>query len=153
MRFFERITLESLEDPTPNVGSAWINPNSDRLNILDNSWVWSVRIENISLLLNEIVETFNFEEPNNWELENKWKHKNQIPSIAGKQQAQIPIIEYENYLELSDTASVRYKWRYSPDGDIYSKVEKQPTLFELQPIVLDDSSIRMNSIIFQMMQL
>lgn len=80
---------------------------------------------------------------NDWAEENKWVHKNQITNLSESRQAVQPIIEYKNYIELSEFSRFEFEWAYRATAtDEYKIVEEEPNLFEIQPVIIpDDDSV------------
>lgn len=102
--------------------------------------------KNISKLLQFLDFSKSLE--NDWTNTNQWVHRNQVESFSEAVQAKIPIIEYDNTIELSDTASVEYEWRYSPSQNApYRKTSRQPKLTEIHPIEGIDVSYDSNTVI------
>jgi hypothetical protein len=104
------------------------------------SGTWVNKILNFSKLYGTIND-IEYDTENDWSISNKWVHKNQLNSLSQARQADIPIIEYQTYLELSEFSTFSYKWQYS--GNIeqeYVDVTNDPNLFELKPVEVDSSA-------------
>ena len=145
-RFFQQppsIPFKIYENVDIN-SSAWGNVEivNDQLRV--NSVTFTHNISLLQQLVNvsEVVE-------NPWSESNRWVHKNQIGSFSGTVQASIPIIEFDNTIELSNSASVEYQWRYSPTprhpDTSYRKVDTSPNLLDLQPIEGDEITFISNT--------
>jgi hypothetical protein len=76
-----------------------------------------------------------------WISQNKWVHKADITNFSIAKQAQIPIIEFEPNLELSEWTKTSYTWQYrSSIQTQFAATAIQPTRFELEPLNLYTST-------------
>lgn len=68
---------------------------------------------------------------NDWQIENKWIHKLDLPAgaIAKSTRAAIPILEYLPNLELNEWSYTAHKWMYRADviRDEFAEVASEPT--------------------------
>lgn len=75
--------------------------------------------------------TNNVAELNDWQVENKWIHKLDLPAgaIAKSTRASLPILEYLPNLEMNEWSYTAHKWMYreSPTRDEFAAVEFEPT--------------------------
>lgn len=55
---------------------------------------------------------------NQWQIENKWVHKNHVDNFTVAKQAQIPIIEYLDGVELNGWSKVVHSWKYRRDNSV-----------------------------------
>ena len=134
---YEKVTLTSLSQ-TGGV----IQYN----NIDDTMLINGVAVTNNASLLLENLDLRESIE-SDWTSTNRWVHKNQVETFSNTVQARIPIIEYDNDVQLSQTASVEYEWRYSSaPGNSYLKVESEPTLLEINPPRGEDISYESSTV-------
>lgn len=76
-----------------------------------------------------------------WINQNKWVHKADITNFSIAKQAQIPIIEYEPNLELSEWTRMTYSWQYRSSVQAqFATTPIVPTRLELEPLSLYTSS-------------
>lgn len=138
------LRLSTIDDLTvipsnPQTGEAVYSTTNDTISVYDGS-SFVIKMYDASTL----IDTLNSEREyitNDWTEENAWIHKNQIKSFAGFSQATMPIIEYNNDIELSKTARVEHEWRYSRGPETsYRRVDDTPNLFELRPIELQNGT-------------
>lgn len=72
-----------------------------------------------------------------WITQNKWVHKADITNFSIAKQAQIPIIEFEPNLELSEWTNTTYTWEYrSSIQNQFAATTITPTRLELEPLNL-----------------
>ena len=72
---------------------------------------------------------------NEWIDQNKWLHKSVVPNFSIAKQAQLPIIEYDPFIELNEWTFTTYDWYYRKNGLIeFTKTTEKPSLFELVEI-------------------
>lgn len=68
---------------------------------------------------------------NDWQIENKWIHKLDLPAgaIAKSTRATIPIIEYLSNLEMNEWTYTPHTWMYREDSvqGVFKKVDVEPT--------------------------
>lgn len=70
-----------------------------------------------------------------WISENKWVHKADITNFSIAKQAQIPIIEFEPNLELSEWTQTSYKWWYRSNAQTeFAPTSVIPNRLELEPL-------------------
>lgn len=144
VRNFNEEELKSTIAPQfPNINKLWIDTISDILKQW-NGIEWINLIQNYSLI-NKITknrEHIDFNKTiNDWSVNNKWIHKDQITEYSNVTRAQLPIIEYSPYVELSNSSYAKKTWKYRTNNQqsfIDSNIP--PTLFELQKISIDDST-------------
>lgn len=74
---------------------------------------------------------------NQWITQNKWVHKADVVNFSIAKQAQLPIIEYEPNLELSEWTYTTYSWQYrSSIQNQFAATSITPTRLELEPLNL-----------------
>lgn len=108
-----------------------------------NGVIWNTVLKNASLLTGiTVYKNFNVcKQLDDWSLSNYWVHKDQIKDMTDKTRAQIPIIEFDDCLEMSDTSLATHEWDYRVnDNSSYVQTDIQPTLFELHDISLVDGN-------------
>lgn len=72
---------------------------------------------------------------NQWISQNKWVHKADVPNFSIAKQAQVPIIEFEPNLELSEWIHTTYSWKYRANTQlVFASTPIQPTRIELEPL-------------------
>lgn len=70
-----------------------------------------------------------------WISQNKWVHKADITNFSIAKQAQLPIIEFEPNLELSEWVRTTYSWHYrSSIQNTFAPITVEPNRFELEPL-------------------
>lgn len=140
-RILERSTLSDLTTigTVPYLGQPFWDISNDQLRVYDGTQ-FVTQVDNFSALANT-VQTEKETVENDWSTQNTWIHKNQLSTFAGYSRATLPIIEYDNDIELSNTSVSSYQWRYSrQSGSAYSKVDTEPTLFEIHPIIVESGN-------------
>jgi hypothetical protein len=76
-----------------------------------------------------------------WISENKWVHKADITNFSIAKQAQLPILEFEPNLELSEWTRTTYAWQYrSSIQNQFATTTLTPTRLELEPLNLYTST-------------
>lgn len=126
----------------PVMFQLWVNPTDDTLNQW-NGFAWTTVVHNISLLVNAAHQRYKLSltQDDPWSQSNKWIHKNELTSFSGKSRAQLPIIEFDPFLELSSTSLMTYQWKYrSLSTNLYSDTTAQPLLFEIADLRIKDSA-------------
>lgn len=118
---------------SPKNNQLWFEPSTDILSQYNGS-TWNRVVAGISklnsLISNRVVTDYTND--NDWSNDNEWVHRSQIREFTGMIRAQMPIIEYFPYLELSETSFSEKVWRYRKDSTTpYITVDKSPTMFEL----------------------
>lgn len=121
-----------------NVNQLKYDDGLDQLQIYDGS-TWNTVLYGVSKLIS-VTNSLNFEnrvQNDEWSLHNHWVHRDQIKDITDRTRAQIPIIEFEPFLEMADTSYTSHQWDYiADDTENYALSEATPTLFELHDISL-----------------
>lgn len=68
---------------------------------------------------------------NDWQIENKWIHKLDLPAgaIAKSKRASLPILEYLPNLEMNEWSYTAHNWMYreSPTRDEFAAIDREPT--------------------------
>lgn len=68
---------------------------------------------------------------NDWQIENKWIHKLDLPAgaIAKSKRASLPILEYLPNLELNEWSYTAHQWMYRevPTRDEFAAIDREPT--------------------------
>jgi len=123
-------TTDTLKQFDPSLGTYTV----------DTSWVI---VQNVFSIVVEKTEGEHFfdlslgcEYPRNqWVDQNKWTHKSLVPNFAIAKQAEIPIIEFEPFLELNDWACTTHKWAYRASKfDEFVEITDEPNLLELTEV-------------------
>lgn len=129
---FEDIS-ESIAPSAPTLNQLWYNTNTDTLNQWNGS-TWNpvyIGISKLNELVNKRIVT-NYSNENDWSEDNEWVHRSQINEFTGMIRAQMPIIEYFPYLDMSETSFSEKIWRYRKDNTTsYVEVDEQPKMIEL----------------------
>ncbi len=149
-----------------DVNPLWYNPTIDTLyqwgdlnqtDILhpDYTPTWNVIINNFSLILNITTGILTFDaiknsgikhQPTDWNIENHWIHKSNLTSMVGMKRAQVPILEYNASIELSEWSTTNFIWKYRKlSGQQFELIEESPTRLELEPIKNFKATILNNS--------
>ena len=69
---------------------------------------------------------------NQWVDQNFWTHKSVIPNFSIAKQAEIPIIEFQPFIELNEWTCKIHQWAYRPNKFTpFELVDNNPSLFEL----------------------
>jgi hypothetical protein len=124
----------------PVLYQLWSNSTDDTLQQFDGVQ-WNVVVSNISLIVNATHQRYKLSltQTDPWSLANNWIHKNELQSFSGKSRAQLPIIEFDPFLELSTTSLATYEWKYRVvTNNLYADSTTQPTLFEISNIKVSD---------------
>jgi hypothetical protein len=112
---------------------------------------WNVVVQNFSAILVLTTAQENWDQtvgcdpqvPNQWTLNNNWKHKTAIESFASVKRAQLPIFEYDSNLELNSWTQITRFWKYRQTAnDAFGFVANSsddttfasPSRFELEPV-------------------
>lgn len=136
-RVIRPFSFESISDSTPplspSLNQMWYNTATDTLSQWNGS-TWNlvyIGISNLAKLVNDRIVT-NFSNENDWSDDNEWVHTSQITEFTGMIRAQMPIIEYFPYLDMSETSFSEKVWRYRKD-DTLSYVDSSvgPKMIEL----------------------
>jgi hypothetical protein len=131
--------LISATAPTnPVLYQYWSNSTNDTLNQW-NGTAWITVAVNYSLLVNATHQRYKLSltQTDPWSTSNKWINKNQVTSYSSLVRAQLPIIEFDPFLELSSTSSSTYEWQYRKNTTaLYSSTTASPNLFEISNIRL-----------------
>lgn len=111
-------------------------PDPDECLTLDMVWVPVIR--GITLLINALESRYisNFyPEDNQWSSSNYWRHRSVVNTlgIANAKQAQLPILEFNDGLELASWRRINHKWSYRASvDDAFRPTTMKPNLLELQ---------------------
>lgn len=109
------------------------NPLSDSL-LQWNGTEWKQVYKGVSLLEKSIEarSVSDYSNDNDWSDTNHWVHRSQITEYSGMVRAQIPIIEYFPFLEMSNTSYSEKIWRYRKlDNTAYVDSTIAPRMIEL----------------------
>jgi hypothetical protein len=68
---------------------------------------------------------------NQWIVANKWQHRTTVTNFSTAKQAKIPIIEYDDNLELNEWTTAEHEWKYRASPANLFAVHTKPTLIEL----------------------
>lgn len=67
-----------------------------------------------------------------WSQQNKWYHQNDVPNITLAKRAEMPILEYNPFLELNQWSYTKHTWAYRGSYlDKWTKVNDEPSLYEM----------------------
>lgn len=128
---YEKRTSENYktEPGTPLDGDFWLDGSFAKVYLNGD---WKIIAENYDILEKSISDRRIEYVENDWIKSNSWIHKSQLSSVSGKIRAQIPIIEFDDRLILSEFVRYDYSWEYrKTQDDSFVPQEKQPSLFEL----------------------
>lgn len=79
----------------------------------------------------------NTRQSDDWSKDNRWVHKSQVTTFNNMVRAQLPIIEFDPYLELAEYSYAVKDWSYRKDSTSdYISTTIQPNMFELHDIRL-----------------
>lgn len=119
--------------PSPSLNDMWLNPTTDML----YQWVGSewtpvyARLSKLVALVKDRIVT-DYSNVNDWSTDNEWVHASQITEFTGMIRAQMPIIEYFPYLDISETSYSEKVWRYRKDASVsYTDSLIAPKMIEL----------------------
>jgi hypothetical protein len=147
IRFFDRTALtykivrrslfnsliQVLAPVNPVAGQFWVDDTTDTLKRWDGSH-WVVLQDRVSYLYKQLNNRYAVDliQKDSWSAQNHWVHRNEIANYTGKVRAQLPIVEFAPYLELSETSFASKQWKYRKDSlSSYEETDATPTLFEL----------------------
>lgn len=69
---------------------------------------------------------------NDWQRDNKWVHKDDIPNTSFAKRATFPILEYFNTLQMNEWSQTEYKWLYRSNPDVaWTPSDQPPTAIEI----------------------
>lgn len=131
-----------LSNGAPVLNSVWYNTTNDTLNAY-NGTNWVLISGNFSTIVAKAANNDTFDIPggcptpttNEWTEANFWRHKTQVRSYVGSRNAQIPIIEYSDSVELNEWVETTHVWKYrSVGGSTFVSSSVSPSSLELQPI-------------------
>ena len=72
---------------------------------------------------------------NQWIDTNHWQHRTTVTNFATATQAELPIIEYDDNLELNEWTLTDQVWKYrGQTSTAFAMTDAQPSLIELQPL-------------------
>lgn len=135
-RIFKDFSLASIsqQPQTPENYDLWYDASTDRLYQFIGAW--SLKYVGINKLLKLVNErtVSNYSNVNDWSSDNHWVHRSTVREFTGMMRAQMPIIEYFPFIELSETSYSSKVWRYRrEEGFTYTTVdtEIEPKMFEL----------------------
>jgi hypothetical protein len=121
-----------VQPSAPTIFQLWYSSTSDKL-FQWNGTAWNVVINTFSLLLKESNQRYitNHLQTNPWSKNNAWKHKSIIQSYKNMVGAQMPIIEFDSYLSLSNISYYTYDWKYRANAQSAYADSSPPILFEI----------------------
>ena len=80
-------------------------------------------------------KTVNIPTLNQWISTNQWVHRTAVTNFSTAKQAAIPIIEYDDNMELNEWTCTNHVWKYrSVDAKSFTATPAKPTLVELKPL-------------------
>lgn len=138
-KIFNDFGLKDLENPpvSPDIDDYWYDITDDSLKQFDGT-AWVIKYVGLKLLtsLVEGRKVTDYSNNNDWSYDNEWVHKTTIKEFTGMIRAQLPIIEYFPFIELSETSYSTKSWRYRRNNGVsYVDVNDiEPKLFELLDI-------------------
>lgn len=120
---------------TPAVeGAVKIDAGTDIVQVY-TSGDWVVVFEHFSYYYDGAAARKIIVPENDWTLSNSWVHRTQISTVSGKIRAQLPIIEFDNTLILSDMSLATHDWSYrNIESNSFASVDIEPSVFELSVI-------------------
>jgi len=146
--------LDRISNPTPppfGVGvheELWYDTLNNILYQFSSVDDWVVVWNNFSLILDRVDGTtfWDFNEDcdtrprvdalEQWTVENKWLHKNDVINFTNSQRAAQPIIEYDWDLELNEWTYTSYNWAYRAEADKeFEANTSTPPRIELEPLI------------------
>lgn len=134
VRPFSLELITSVSAPSnPTQYDLWYRNTTDVLSQWTGS-EWKAVYRGVSLLVNTINNraVSSYTNENDWSSTNNWVHRSQITEYAGMIRAQMPIIEYFPFLELSTTSYSEKIWRYRKTAGIsYVDSSVHPKMIEL----------------------
>lgn len=138
IRPFSFASISSAIAPvSPTLNQMWYNTATDALSQWNGS-TWNIvyiGLSNLSKLVNNRIVT-NYSNENDWSNDNEWIHKSQITEFTGMIRAQMPIIEYFPYLDMSETSFSEKIWRYRKDSSLsYVDSDIGPKMIELMNFI------------------
>jgi hypothetical protein len=95
--------ITSTDEPdTPELHDLWIDKSTGKLKQWDGSQ-WIIRANNITVIVGSTFgrHLLDFDFNDEWASQNKWVHKTQLKTFESLTRAQLPIIEYEPFLDRS----------------------------------------------------
>ena len=125
----KQYTLAGPNDPSPIAYdiNAWI--------IVQTNFSSLIQFTTGENLWDQTLNCPGMDDYNQWQIENKWVHKNHVENFTIAKRAQIPIIEYLDGVELNAWSKVVHTWKYRRDNSVQfteTVAETQiPTLLEL----------------------
>jgi len=141
----------------------WFDTIGDILYQYDTVGGWKIIWNSFSTLLSDVTgqvlwdlsqncdEAIRIPAMDQWILENKWVHKNDITNFASVRRATQPIIEYDWDLELNEWTFTKYRWGYrSETNGTFIETTELPPFIELEEIVwweLDTTDITNSTVI------
>lgn len=134
IRPFSLEMITSIAPPiSPVQHQLWYNASIDSLSQWTGS-AWTVVYRGIkelqALVKDRII--LNYSNDNDWSADNEWVHTSQITEFTGMIRAQMPIIEYFPYLDMSETSYSEKIWRYRKDNTTsYLETSIEPKMVEL----------------------
>ena len=118
---------------SPTLNQLWFNPSMDALSQWNGS-TWNVvyvGLSKLNALVNDRIVS-GYSNTNDWSDDNEWVHRSQINGFTGMIRAQMPIIEYFPYLDMSETSFSEKIWRYRKDQSTsYVSTDVKPKMIEL----------------------
>lgn len=83
----------------------------------------------------------NHAQTDDWSRDNRWVHKSQVTSYTNTVRAQLPIIEFDSFLELADYSYTAKDWSYRKNEKTdYITSASSPNMFEIHDIQLYDGT-------------
>lgn len=142
VRDFNYETLKSDTSPiSPSVNDLWIDTLTNKLKQWDGG-DWVNVINNFSIVENISKDRQNLPNIKNnaWMNNNYWIHRDQVIDYTATTRAQLPIIEFSPYIELSTSSYAKKTWDYRIDSSgSFIQTDAEPTLFELLDITITDT--------------
>jgi len=142
VRDFNYETLKSETMPTfPVPNQLWIDLSTNSLKQW-SGFTWNTIINNFNVVESISKDRQNLEniKTNEWISNNRWIHRDQIIDYTNTIRAQLPIIEFSPYIELSTSSYAKKTWDYRTTIlETFTQSNVQPTTFELLDISLTGS--------------
>lgn len=136
-RVIRDFSLEKISQTpiSPSTYDMWYMVGNDELRQF-NGTSWQPKYRGISKLIKLIGDraVSNYSNDNDWSNDNEWVHRSTIREFTGMIRAQMPIIEYFPFIELSETSYSSKVWRYRRTADVsYTTVDStiEPKMIEL----------------------
>lgn len=119
---------------SPNIGVLWYDTSQQKLKYYNGTQWEILSFANLSqgiFAWDSIIG--GCDQPNNeWSKQNKWVHRNDVPNFALAKRAEMPIIEYNPFIEMNQWSYTKYIWAYRKDKiHNWEIVDVEPSIYEI----------------------